>query len=231
MSLNSIRKQIERIGDEVEDYGGPGSRVFLVTDSKGRCLSRYLERRDFLDIVWESGARVGNEGLLGRLRRKIEGLSNPIVLLWLGTCDFTEKGRRGKLFIRGLDAGDVFKALENMKSEILRFNSSVRVVFLQCPFYSVKTWNDFKGHPSDDSDDKTLEGLLSTFNKAIDDFNDMYTPKFSLDLEKCTKHKGKPSKFYFRVQDLYTDGIHPGEELSKLWLLKVKKLVMKMTKD
>ena len=79
MSLNSIRKQIERIGDEVEDYSGPGSRVFLVTDSKGRCLSRYLERRDFLDIVWESGARVGNEGLLGRLRRKIEGLPNPIV--------------------------------------------------------------------------------------------------------------------------------------------------------
>ena len=51
----------------------------------------------------------------------------------------------------------------------------------------------------------------------------MSTPKFSMDLLKnTTTNKGKRSRYYYNYH-LYTDGIHPSDDLAKLWLLRIKK--------
>jgi len=51
------------------------------------------------------------------------------------------------------------------------------------------------------------------------------TPKFTLDLLKNTK-TGTRSRYYLNFNALYLDGIHPGEIISKLWFLKMKKLAL-----
>lgn len=223
MSVNNLKKQIEKLGDAVEDYHHTGSRCFLVTDSKGRYLSRHLERRDYLDIIWKSGARVEDAALLSRLEVKLKDLKAPLVLLWLGTCDFTKLERNKTISLRNISAEDVFSKMVKMHTSVLQINSSARVQFLQCPVYSMKTWNTLKGFS--DSDDKDLEDLVAKFNELVDSYNSMYTPKFSLDLEKNTKtKKGSRSRYYFNY-NLYIDGIHPGPEIAQLWILKIRKLI------
>lgn len=232
MSLNNIKKQTEKIEESIENFTSCDRRVFLVTDSKGRNLSRHLQRRDFLDIIWKSGAQTCSEELKARVRQKVLGLQNPLILLWLGTCDFTQKRPCSKIAIRGVTSKDVFLSLEKFRSEILSYNDTCQVVILQCPVYSISTWNVRKGGHADayKDEDCVLQDNVSNFNDAVDNFNCFYTPKFSLDLQRNTKtKKGQRSKYYFHFSDLYTDGIHPGEELSKLWLFKIKKLIMNLT--
>lgn len=108
------QKQIERIGESVEAFKA-SRRAFLVSDSKGRCLSRHLTRRDYLDIVWKSGAQSGNDDLMSRLKVKLEGLDRQTVFLWLGTCDFTRKGPRANVSIREVDSREVVMFLQEMK--------------------------------------------------------------------------------------------------------------------
>ena len=228
MSVPRVQKQIDSIEEFVDEKSVAfRHRVFVITDSKGRYISKYLERRDFVEIVYRGGARIGDKALLGRLRGRISGLSKPIVMLWLGTCDITQKQRGGSaISMRQTDVKEIINRLQEMILVIKGMNNSAEVVCLQCPAYSISIWNNKHGCEGDGKEeDKVLESFIEEFNSEVDAINSFYTPKFTLDLLKNTK-TGTRSRYYLNFNALYLDGIHPGEIISKLWFLKMKKLAL-----
>ena len=55
------------------------------------------------------------------------------------------------------------------------YGSAVRVVFLECPQYSIKIWNKGQGHPDSESFSVNTEILLSrteVLNREIQRLND-----------------------------------------------------------
>lgn len=185
MSLGKLKKQVEKYEAMLPERERDGpKKTFIITDSKGSYLNRFLRRRDYIQIVWKSGARVGELDLLSRLQNKLKDTEQPIVLIWLGTCDFTKKNRNRGISLRRVCADDVMAECAVMRDTILGFNNSAQIFLLHCPIYSIYKWNASKGcnDLSDESQDSTLKQTICTFNKAVDDFNSIYTPKFSLDL-------------------------------------------------
>lgn len=89
-------------------------------------------------------------------------------------------------------------------------------VYLQCPVNSMDNWKSAHGHISETVKPEQLDCKIQWKNDLLNGF---YTPKFSLDLEKCPKVKRRTGHI-----QLYVDGIHPGTELSKLCLLRIKTL-------
>jgi len=150
-----------------------------------------------------------------------------MVLLWLGTCHFTEKKRRGNICLRGVTLAEVLYEVEEAVLYIQQRNSSVQVILPQCPVYSIKHWKNDRGFDGDyDLNVRQLEELIQIFNEIVDEKNDMSPPKFSMVLLKNTKtDKGKRSRYYYNY-NLFTNAIHPSDYLAKLWLLRIKKTVL-----
>lgn len=108
MSLGKLKKQVEKYEAMLPECERDGpKKTFIITDSKGSYLNRFLRRRDYIQIVWKSGARVGELDLLSRLQNKLKDTEQPIVLIWLGTCDFTKKNRNRGISLRRVCADDV----------------------------------------------------------------------------------------------------------------------------
>lgn len=63
-------------------------KMFLYSDSKGSNL------KDKLTVVAKSGATVTDRKLTDELLEFVEKSRDPIVLVWLGTCELT--GQKGK---------------------------------------------------------------------------------------------------------------------------------------
>jgi hypothetical protein len=230
MSSTGIQNQLSKIDRYLEDYDGNFRKCFLLTDSKGRYLLPFLERRENFVVVWKSGARINDAYILEQVKVKVTRVNSPLILIWFGTCDFTQLGRDMDKLLRDITVDSAVTSLLEMKSKLIQYNSTAEVIFLQCPVYSIYHWNLYKGLQCEEHYDQVLHQLLSSFNSKIDELNGQYSPKFSLDLEKNTKTKhGKKSKYFFNFKDLYIDGIHPGPALSELWLKKMKKLVASLS--
>ena len=156
MSANNIVKQLEK--DEYKfTFSGktPIRKAFMLTDSKGRYLLEQAERGyDIIDIIFESGAnsvtsdpnahrqQTKTDRLLSELLSRITGLSRPLVLLWLGTCDFTKLDYPFVILradAEGPIISDNFKViLEKIRSA----NATAEILFLECPMYSIEMWNE-----------------------------------------------------------------------------------------
>ena len=94
---------------------------------------------------------------------------------------------------------------------------------------SIVNWNQSRRHkdPSTFSDqDKQLQEQIYQLNGDIRRINKVlkvYSPQFSTDLQchrKVKKEKHPENRNYYNFS-LYSDGIHPGYELSKYWLRKI----------
>lgn len=226
MSLNKIQKQLDRLESEVFFNRPQLRRAFLMTDSKGRYLEMQVNRgEDIVDIVWQSSARVDNTELLNRLLEKIDNLDRPLVFVWLGTCEFTEK-ERGQISLRKNNSvNDVVLRLRNVKRDILQKNPSTEVVFLKCPIFSIVCSNNCDSFKADD---KVLQEKIENLNLEISVLNSdtMNVPNFSMDLLKNTKRdQAARSNYIYKFDDFYTDGVHPIDILAELWLRKIQKLV------
>ena len=79
---------------------------------------------------------------------------------------------------------DVEEAVPDIKQRY----SSVQVILLQCPLYSIKHWNNGRDFDGDfDLNDRQLEELIQIFNEIVDEKNGMSKPKLSMDLKENTK--------------------------------------------
>ena len=103
---------------------------------------------------------------------------------------------------------------------------TVKLSFLELPYYSIFHWNAYKKHPTPGEfkkDDFLLMDQLGQVNSFIRETNILlrkYSPKCNCDLHNCRKDHFEYVEFY----NFFLDGIHSCPALTKLWLLMICEL-------
>ena len=71
--------------------------AIIIADSKGRELKKQRESNTHVAVHFQGGAKLRNFHLdaciKGHLNNRL--VINPIILIWLGTCELTRKGNNG----------------------------------------------------------------------------------------------------------------------------------------
>ena len=235
MSNNKLSKYLYKSCTELK-----GNKTYIsvvLIDSKGKWVERKILQPTEKEVIWwaKSGrtCKEGYKWLKSNIRHKTKKLGN--ICVWLGTCDLTSKNKK---YI-ALTAEDD-QAVENAYEYLLKIAAlvkdypSCRITILEIPIYSIKEWNQRKGHKNLDEfteQDKKLETQEYNPNgkiRQINDTNQTYSPNFSTDLVKNSKTaKGKKKEKFLKRKTnsfwLYVDGIHPGLLLARTWLKRLQK--------
>ena len=117
-----------------------------------------------------------------------------------------------------------FKIFVNFVSQF----PTVKIVFLDIPFYSIQEYNKYLGNRNCDafkSSDLELTNRITLCNECIKLVNETtgaISPKFKNDLLNFRKGRKARSSLSF---SLYKDGLHPNKELAYCWMKKVVSLV------
>ncbi|MCG7867917.1 MAG: hypothetical protein JAY74_16355 [Candidatus Thiodiazotropha taylori] len=236
MSDNRLQKYIDR---PLIPPGRLKRQCILISDSKGNYLKSHSDLIDqfgyFIDFQCRPGARFADYfcWLNLNLHKKVRQYGNIVLYVWLGTCDLTcRKGRFVEL--RHTDDISAVLYLKNQINRYLKFVasfSSVKLVFLEIPPYSIVEWNKSKGHRnpgSFQSQDLILYERICHVNDYIQEVNETKTvnsPRFHLDLMKYRKRKGHSIKSI--NYSPYKDGIHPKLTLARCWMKRIVSLVFK----
>jgi hypothetical protein len=117
------------------------SDIFLFTDSKGEYLKDVIPScvKEKFNIVSKRGATVYSRVDRDNLLRQITGVDNPLILVWLGTCEITRKDDK-YISLREYPYQSIEFALTEyrvLKDQIIQANISAKVLFLDCPYYSI----------------------------------------------------------------------------------------------
>ena len=243
MSLKSLEKYLER-NPVIQPRTQRNRTPIIVSDSKGSRLERCVQNiQPESSIVWEcKGDRNSFQAaqfVKANLEYYVSKYGNILLVIWTGTCDLTQfihrskpevnqPYRRRKRYIdfSSIYVCDILAQSQQIISAVKVFGPKVKVVFLECPQYSISIWNETQGHPDFESFKSNTEILNSTIedlNKSIRKLNSenkISAPKFGLDLIKSRKS----NKSYTSVKVSYSllgDGIHPGLILSRYWLRRV----------
>lgn len=207
--------------------------VFL-SDSKGKYLKTVSHDSR---IVWICKSGFTSSDIFSWLHRNLQRLlkrHNYIsVYVWVGTCDFSAKGRH-YISLREKQCDVLQRLCDNLHGiqEICAKSSRIKVTFLQIPYYSIQRWNGFKGHhhtESFKSDDHYLTDQIDYANDFIKTLNDSvhtYTPQLNHDLIRSRKKKGRKQRYSWNF-NLYKDGIHPDKKLANSWLNSISKKIRK----
>ena len=104
--------------------------------------------------------------------------------------------------------------------------------FIKPFLISITEWNSRRGHLNPTSfanSQETLEGLITELNKRIQELNAPFKPPLiaqdMLFKIKKRSHHSQTKKITYKV---LIDGIHPGREISKLWLVKINNYVTRL---
>ena len=234
MSDVKLRKYLEKTSD-LEIGLGPRKCVpILLSDSKGSYLSRQVSNRIESNIVWKyrSGrnSQDGLEWVQTHIDAEIEKYELARLYVWLGTCDLTEKSKKF-ISLKAEDEKACAKLIRRFKiiSNVAK-RKKFRVTFLELPVYSIKEWNRHAGHKdpeSFDKQDRDLQVRITVINeyiRKINEENRTRSPKFSLDLIRSRKYKGRSCIYRYNF-GLYKDDIHPNPLLSQYWVRKVAEQV------
>lgn len=240
MSNSKLQKTIARIEAKLVSYTSNNNprKVFILSDSKGYSLERaHLENTSNLQIQFfsEAGAGIQTNKHCDTLLESIKLLSpieEPLILIWFGTCELTQKSRKYILLRhRNEDRIDILIDLyKTYRDLIYSINSKATVIFLEVPHYSILVWNECKGHPDPISflhDQSQLLGHIDRLNIKIKNLNvQTGILNFRRDLIKPTKRKSSDTLYNLNFK-LYRDGIHPSRLLAELWMKKIHLLIQK----
>lgn len=217
----------------------PSRTPVLLSDSKGSYLKDQvtINPETFIKFWCKSGATAEDrlQYLKQNLEAHIETYTNITLFVWLGTCNLTSKKSEGYIELTSKDNSAAYQLIETLKELyhfVRQYGSSVKLVFLHIPLYSITRYNSFLEHPNPETfaeQDFMLGQQIDIVNNYIDDTNRVlhsYSPKFSQDLQKAKRN----SVFSLRTKysynfNLYKDGIHPLPLLAKLWLARICRLV------
>lgn len=204
--------------------------VYIRADSKGRCLLPHINHYNRLNLIYRGGAKISNEFLQTCTLIKIAKERNPVIILWFGTCEMTEKKGRYIFLSNNLDEklDQIKHEYIAYKQQIITTNPNSKVIFLDCPFQSILIWNFIKGHPHPGSftqDQKTLELYTTKLNCIIKEINgDQVVPRIAQDISYSVKKKRRSAR-YLKNYKLMYDGVHPGKTLSRLWYLRIMRML------
>ena len=231
----------KRLRENVQKYPKAQPAVLpwkpvIITDSKGKYL-RQVSVADKTEskILWYGRGGFNSNDVVKFLSvKKINSLlklhGRISLYLWVGTCDFTRKGKRHVYLRKPLQKTfDQFRTnLETIKRRCS--SSRIKLTFVHVPFYSIEIWNKNKGHPNVEifkKDDKELTELIRKVNCYIDNANNdinSYSPRLNADIERSRKRKNGKQRYSLRFS-LFIDGIHPDKKLARSWLTSIKRRI------
>ena len=235
MSLKKCRKFLRNTEGFDNDLPPIKRQPIVLGDSKVGYLraqaSSYIEN----EIEWWYGpgwdSTTGRKYLLSKIEDAILTYGRVHLYVWLGTCNLTVKPK--KYVYLNPRHGCAQFILDCERIARLARRRKFKLTFLEIPYYSIRKWNQLKGHLAPDKfiiRDKVLEKRTKVVNEHLHRINRLNQVEFrslNVDLELTKKNKGRrPKKFY--NHNLYKDGIHPLPELSKCWL---RKLTLQIRKD
>ena len=225
---NSLIKQIKKLDEgnlHIDDRN-----VIMRSDSKGRAFLSKLSYRNRINLVFRSGASITAPFMQAATLNKIRYTNKPIVILFFGTCELTQKS--GKyIYVPDDIENRVLSVKENYinyKQKVINANPNAIVKFLECPYQSIVIWNFLKGHPHPgtfEKDQKRLEEAIKTLNIIIKEINgDQIVTRISKDQIYSIKKKQK-APIYMKNYGLLRDGVHMNELLTKLWFKRIVRMV------
>ena len=217
----------------------PRRTPILLSDSKGFYLKEEvsINPETFIQFWCTSGATAEDQlnYLQQNLEAQIDIYENITLFVWVGTCNLTKKTTDGYIEITSKDNSAAYTLIETLKQVyhfVRQFGSSVKLVFIQVPIYSITHYNKYKNHQNPDTfteQDFLLRQQIDIVNQYIDDTNRIlhsYSPHLSQDLLKSKRNSifSVRTKYSYNF-NLYKDGIHPKPLLAKLWLARFCRLV------
>jgi hypothetical protein len=102
-------------------------------------------------IVWlpKSGAKIedGTQWLKSNISKKIINYGDIWLYVWMGTCNLTSKNKR-YISLKSENDEEVDKIISKYNDIIKIINRypGTKVTFMETPVYSIKNWNESKGH-------------------------------------------------------------------------------------
>ena len=193
--------------------------------------SKYdIKRNTRWPIIFRGGAKISNNFLQNYALDTLSRASNPVIILWFGTCELTIKTGKYILLSNNLDGKleEIRQSYVEYKEKILRINSGSKVIYLECPYQSLIMWNFGKGHPTPGifiHDQKILEDYTTKLNKIIAEINGkQVVPHLAQDFQFSIKKKKRAQK-YLKNYSLLYDGVHPGKILSQIWYLRIMRML------
>lgn len=242
MSLSDLHKYLSK--NPVNVPARPQSRTLLVvSDSKGGYLQRLsLESSIESSIIYYSkGGRTSFQAanlIADNSDHFVSEYGNILIAVWTATCDFTQKSRANiaqryskYIALSNTTVNDVVNQFERILSVCRPYGDRVKVVFLECPYYSISIWNSNKGHENSDifkESDEILKSKIESLNvhiRQLNQTNGLVAPKFSVDLIK-RKKSNKVHSIETVSYSLLSDGIHSGIVLSRYWLRRIINTVL-----
>lgn len=213
------------------NYIGGFRDVILRGDSKVRSFMGHVYKDPYMNIAYRPGAKIDNSFLQYHTLHRVRRSFRPIVVIWMGTCELTDK--RGR-FIRLVDNLEekldyIRTSYMNYKEQVLKANGESTVIFLECPYMNVEIWNRTKNHPSPDVfkfEQEDMETAVDKLNLIFKEINgEIRTPRLAQDFtDSHRKRKNKPRQYYKNYKIL-TDGVHPDKPVAKLWYLRLVKMI------
>jgi len=230
-----LKGQVDKL--RVDPLLAPTYKPVLISDSKGFNLKSQVRVNPETFIEFWSVPSVTSEGCLtyskANLREQLQKFQRICLLVWVRTCDLTTKS--GQIIdVTSHDSSAAYVLIENLRKIyhfVRDFGDGVKLVFLHIPIYSIYEHNKAKGRDWENykAKDVILHKQIQIVNNYIDDINRIlniqYTPNFSADLQKSKKKTPFSRVKYSYNFSAYSDGVHPGSILAKLWLTRLCKLV------
>ena len=232
--MNNIRKQFVNF-DIPRNLQFNSRCPVLVSDSKGRYLFQQVKFDN--NIKWYFRSSISCSQHLEIIKRNLPKLiqkhpKGVTLFIWLGTCDLTVKNSDGFISLSSRTNSAVYEVYSvfNQIYFLTKEFTNVNLVFIELPVYSIYWWNKLKNHSNPElfrEDDSILHAQIDLLNQYIRDINRLlhvHSPCLSNDLIQSRKQRKRKHSFCSYSFCGYTDGIHPNDELSKLWLLKLCRL-------
>lgn len=205
----------------------------ILADSKGFYVRDQVNNQIDRNIrFWcKGGSRIQDSynWLKRNINSKIQYTGDIHLYVWLGTCNLTSKNKNGKLALtmQNDDTIEFITAYFHKFIELMKRYPNSRLTFLETPVYSIKTYN--KPKPDDKARteqlkelDKELQLQVYKLNGKIRELNislNTASPNFSIHTKASAKKFGKSIQYY--NYNLYTDGVHPKQNLARVWLREI----------
>ena len=216
MSLKKCRKFVR--GTEGFDRNLPliQRQPIVLSDSKARYLKDVASSIIESEIEWwYSPGWDTNSGrlyLLSKIEEAILTYGRIHLYVWLGTCNLTVKPRKYVFLNPRHGVAQLIVYCERIAR--LARRRKFKLTFIEIPIFSIRKWNELKGHKAPEKfiiRDKVLESRIKVANEHLHRINRLNQVEFrslNVNLEVTRHNKGRRVKKYYN-HNLYKDGIHP----------------------
>ena len=228
-----IKKHTKELSNDLKH------NALIVGDSKVRHIEQLMTAKTNITAYWRSGSTLNNRCLKQYIDQHISRFNKPIVILLFNTCYLTNVVDKKTKYIDLVANYDevvtiTIESYRAFKQQRLNNKPAAQIFFIECPFYSIVEWNRLMKHPQPESfqtNQDKLENMIKELNSKIKELNAPHSPpQIAQDMFVKIKRKKNHTQTRRINYTLLKDGIHPGKDLSQLWLVRINNFVTALNK-